>query len=78
MGDSVPQEFKNKVLITARESHTRNQEKVQTLDSNIRSLYTSASGLVNDGVETLRGYGRVQTALNIRQQSIIRKSGPFG
>ena len=36
-----------------------------------------ASGLVNDGVETLRGFDKVQTALDIRQQSILRKSGPF-
>ena len=36
-----------------------------------------ASGLVNDGVETLHGYGRVQTALDVLQKSIVRKSGPF-
>ena len=50
---------------------------VQILDSKIRSLYIAASGLVNDRVETLRGFGRVQTALDICQQSILRKSGPF-
>ena len=63
MGDSVPQDIKNRVLIAARESHTRNQEKVQALDSKFRSLYTAASGLVNDRGETLRGFSRVQTAL---------------
>ena len=41
------------------------------------AYYTVASGLVNDGVETLRGFGRVQTALDIHQQSILRKCGPF-
>ena len=59
------------------EFHTKNQEKVQSLDSKIRSLYTVASGLVNDRVETLRGFPQVQTALNFHQQSILRKSGPF-
>ena len=55
MGDWVPQDIKIRVLIAARESYTRNQEKVQTLNSKSRSLYTAASGLVNDGEETLRG-----------------------
>lgn len=77
MGDSVPQDIKNRVLMASRESHTSNQEKVQTLDSKIRSLYAAASGLVNNGLETLRGYGRVQTALNVHQQSIMRKRKPF-
>ena len=77
MGDLVPQNIKNRFLITAREAHTRNQERVQSLDSKIRSLYTVASGLVNDGVETLREFGKVQTALDVHQQSILRKSGPF-
>ena len=36
-----------------------------------------ASGLVNDGMEALRGYGKVLTALDVCQQSILRKSGPF-
>ena len=34
-------------------------------------------GFVNDGVETLRGYSKVQTALDVHQQSILRKSGSF-
>lgn len=77
MGDSVPDDIKERFLIATRVSHIRNQEKVQNLDSTIRSLYTMASGLVNDGVEALRGYRKVQTALNVCQQSIWRKSGPF-
>ena len=36
MGDSVPDDIKSRVLIAARESHARNQEKVQTLDFKIR------------------------------------------
>ena len=48
MGDLVPQDIKIRVLIAARESHTRNQENVQTMNSKSRSLYTVASGLVND------------------------------
>ena len=63
IGDLVPHSIKDRVLIAARESHTRNQEKVQLLDSKFRSLYTAASGLVNNRVETLRGFRRVQTVL---------------
>ena len=50
---------------------------VQLLDAKARSLYSSAAGLVNDGVETLRGFGKVQTAHDVHQQSILRRSGPF-
>ena len=66
MGDYVPDDIKEQFLIATRESHTRNQEKVQNLDSTIRSLVTRASGLVNDRVETLHGYGKVLSALNIQ------------
>ena len=58
MGDSVPEDIKTRVLIAARKSYTRNQKKVQTLNSKSSSLYTVASGLVNDGEETLRGLAR--------------------
>ena len=36
-----------------------------------------ASGLVNDGVESLRGFGQIQTALDVCHQSILRRAGPF-
>ena len=32
---------------------------------------------MNDRVETLRGFGKVQTVLDIGLESIVRKSGPF-
>ena len=50
---------------------------VQLGDSKAKSFYSAAAGLVNDGVETLRGYSKVQTALDVCQQSILRRSGPF-
>ena len=54
-----------------------NRDKVQVYDSTLRSLYKAASGLVNDGAETLRGFGQAYTALDVRQHSIIRRMGPF-
>ena len=68
MEDLVPQEIQSRILAAARQSHANNQEMVQLLDSKIRSIYTMASGLVNGGVEILRGFGKVQTALDFRQQ----------
>ena len=65
MEDLVPQEIQVRILVAARQSHASKQEMVQLLDSKIRSLYTAASGLVNEGVETLRGFGEVQTALDV-------------
>ena len=57
-----------------KQSHDRNQMKVRALDSTIRKLYEAASGLVNDGAETLRNYGLVHAVLDIRRRSIIRSS----
>ena len=65
------------ILMAVKQSQANNQQNVQLLDAKARSLYSSAAGLVNDRVETLRGFGKVQTALDICQQSILRKSGPF-
>lgn len=70
-------DIQTRILTAFRQSHAINQQMVQLLDSKIRSLYTEACGLVNDRAETLRGYGRVQTALEVHQQSILRKCGLF-
>ena len=59
MEDLVTQEIQTRILTAVRQSHANNQEMVQLLDSKIRSLYTAAFGLVNDRVETLRGFGKV-------------------
>ena len=77
MGDQVSQEVQNRILTAVRQTHDNNLEKLQFWDSKVRSLYSAASGLVNDGVETLRGYGRIQTALDVCLQSIMRRAGPF-
>ena len=77
MGDEVPPEMKTKILVAVQQSQANNQQMVQLWDSKAKSLYSAAAGLVNDGVETLRGYGKVETALDVGQQSILRKGGPF-
>ena len=66
MGDEVFPEMKVKILTAVKQSQTNNQQMVQLLDTKAKSLYSSAASLVNDGVETLRGYGKVQTALDVR------------
>ena len=63
--------------MAVKQSQANNQQMVQLWDSKAKSLYSAVAGLVNDGVETLRGYGKVQTALDMHQQSILRMSGPF-
>ena len=77
MGDKVSPEMKVMILTADKQSQTNNQQMVQLLDAKAKSLYSSAAGLVNDGVETLREFGKVQMALDMRQQSILRKCGPF-
>ena len=53
-------------MSTVNQSLASNRNKVQVLDSNFRSLYTVASGLVNNGVETFSGFRLVQTTLDVR------------
>ena len=48
------------------EVHTRNMERVQLLDNVVREVYSIAAGLVNDGMEVIRGYGKLATALDVR------------
>ena len=77
MGYEVSLELQTMILTAVKQSQANNQQMVQLWDSKARSLYSAAAGLVNDGVETLRGLGKVQRALDICQPSIMRKSGPF-
>ena len=60
--DSVLEDIKSRVLLVLKESHARNCERVQNLDSIVRDLYTTAAGLVNDGMEGTRCYGMVVAA----------------
>ena len=77
MGDAVDPEVKQRIVSTVNQSLAINRDRVQVLDSTIRSLYTATSGLGNNGAETVRGFGQVYTALDIRQQSIIWRAGPY-
>ena len=66
IGDQVPQEIQARILMAVRQAYLNNLQGVQQWDSKVRSLYTAESGLVNDRVETLRGYTQIQTALDVR------------
>ena len=57
--DQVSPEMKVMILTAVKQSQTNNQQMVQLLDAKAKSLYSSAAGLVNDGVKTLRGFGTV-------------------
>ena len=54
------------VRIMVDESHAENCRQVQALDSKFRGLYTTTAGLVNDGTEAIRGYGRLASALDVQ------------
>ena len=60
MGDEVSPEMKTKILAASKQSKANNQQMVQLWDSKAKSLYSAAAGLVNDRVETLRGFGKMQ------------------
>ena len=74
MEEEVSMEMKVMILMAVKQSQANNQQMVQLWDSKARSLHPAVAGLVNDGVEMLRGFGKVQMALDTRQQSILRKS----
>ena len=66
--DIAPQDTKGRVLHTMKEVHARNMERVQLLDHVVREVYSIRAGLVNDGMEVIRRYGKLATALNVWQQ----------
>ena len=74
--DSVPEKVKGRVH-HMEEVNARNMERVQLLDNVVREFYSITAGLVNNGMEVIRGYGKLVTALNICQQQILRKCGSF-
>merc|ERR1712243_330163 len=47
------------------------------IDSTVRDIYSLAADLVNDGMEVTRGYEKLVFALDVWQQQILRKCGPF-
>ena len=64
--DIAPQDTKGRVLHTMKEVHARNMERVQLLDNIVKELYSIVAGLVNDGMEAIRGYGKLATALDVQ------------
>ena len=64
-------------MLEVETSHKANLERNKAMDMKFRALYSSATGAINDFSEVVRGYGKVVTALDLRQQGIIRRSGPL-
>ena len=55
--ENLSEDVRTRILLAVNENHEGNLLRVQALDQKFRSLYTSAAGLVNDSMETFRGYG---------------------
>ena len=53
--DTVPEDVQRRLLLEIEEVHTRNQERMQNLDSTVRDIYSIVAGLVYDGMEITRG-----------------------
>ena len=75
--DIALQDTKGRVLHTMKKVHARNMERVQLLDHVVREVYSIRAGLVNDGMEVIRRYGKLATALNVWQQQLLRCLGLF-
>ena len=63
--DTVPKVIRGIVILEMEGVHTRNLERVQNLDSTVRDIYSIAAGLVNDGMDVTRGYGKLVSALDV-------------
>ena len=77
MDGTVPRDVRERIHLAVQESHEENLSRARAMDQKFRGLYTITEGLVNNSSEAIRGFGKVAAALDIRQQFIIRKSGPF-
>ena len=77
LDSTIPMEVRERIHLAVEMSHQENVKRVKALDQKFRGLYTVASGLVNNSMEAVRGFGKVAAALDIRQQVIVRRSGPF-
>ena len=64
MGDQVSQEVCSMILQAIKQMNVNNLWKLQLWDSTIGRLYSAGAGLINDGVESYRGYGQIKTALS--------------
>ena len=64
--EDLPEDVRRRILLAVEETHQGNLQRVQALDQKFRGLYTSAASLVNDGMETIRWFGKVAAALDIR------------
>ena len=73
IGDEVSREMKVRILAEVQRSQTNNHWMVRLLDAKAKSLYSSAIGLVNDGVKPLKRFGKVQQALDTCQMSVLRE-----
>ena len=62
---SLPDSQENLSIGSLVEIINPEKTQLQLWDSKVRSLYSSSLGLVNDGVESYRGYGWIQTALDV-------------
>ena len=67
MGDQVSQEVQTKILQAVRQAYVNNLARLWVWDSKVRNLYSAGLGLINDGVESYRGYERIQTVLDVCQ-----------
>ena len=77
MDSTIPQELRERILLEVESCHKANGERNKAMDAKFRALYSSATGAINDFSEVVRGYGKVVTALDLRSQNIIWRSGPF-
>ena len=56
MGDEVSPDMKTKILAAVNQTQANNQQMVQHWDSKAKNLSSAAALLINDGVDTLRGF----------------------
>ena len=77
----LPDDIWLRITKAVKDSQDENARCVQAwssmLDGPFRSVYSVSVDLINGVIENLRAYGKLVGALDLRQQTLIRRSGPF-
>ena len=77
----IPEDTKLQITKAVQNTHNENIHRVQTwssmLDGQYRAVYSVSADLINGVTENLRAYGKLMGALDLCQQTLIRRSNPF-
>ena len=77
----IPEDTKLQIAKAVQDTQDENTRRVQswssTLDGQYMAVYSASADLINGATKNLRAYGKLMGALDLRQQTLISRSGPY-